>query len=142
MYTAFMFNVINTSLSGVLAASNRVETSARNLVNSGTTSPTKAKQAENPAFRIDRAYIPEKSVQIPLKGGGVRTENIAVKPASLSIFSPYSPISDDQGLVEVPNIDPTVEIAEINRATHAYKSNAAVLKKLDQTFEGFLESIK
>lgn len=136
-----MFNAIHNSLSGLLAASNRLETSARNIVSSQTTSPTKLGRAENPAFKID-AYIPQKSVNSPQQGGGVRAHNVAAQPASLSIFSPYSPIADSKGLVKVPNVDPTVEIAEIKRATHAYKSNAAVLRKLDQTFESFLEEIK
>jgi len=137
-----MINGIRTSLSGLLAASTRASTAANNIANAYNTSKPAGGDTSTAALRTSRAYVPERTVNISRQNGGVTATKVAVTPASLSVYSPENPVANEQGFVNVPNVDPAVEFSELIKAKHAYKANAAVLRTLIETHDTALDIIQ
>lgn len=137
-----MINAMSTSLSGLLAASTRANTAANNIVNAYNTSTPVGGDTSTAALRSTRAYVPQRSVNSSTQNGGVITTKVPVDPSSFNVYSPDNPVSNDQGFISVPNIDPVIEFSELMRAAHAYKANAAVIRTLNETFETALDIIK
>jgi len=125
-----MFKAIQTSISGLLASTVRVNAAASNIVNAQVRSRTSASAA---------GYAPQRVQQTTTATGGVGAAIVPVSPASLAIFDPASPLSDENGIVNIPNVSLPAEIAELTRASQAYKANAKVLKTLDDTFKILLK---
>ena len=134
-----MFKAIQTSVSGLLASSQRLNIAASNIVNSQVKSSPSAKENAAPGLTFNPGYTPLKAEQITTPSGGTRTRTVAVSPANLSVYDPSSPLAGEQGTVNIPNVSFPAEIAEMKRASQAYKANAAVLKTLDETFKSLLK---
>lgn len=137
-----MISGINTSLSGLLAASTRASTAANNIVNAYNTSTPVGGDSSTAALRTTRAYVPQRTINSSQKNGGVIATNVPVNPASLSVYSPENPVSNDQGFVNIPNVDIAIEFSELIKAKHAYKANAAVLRTLFETQDAALDILK
>lgn len=132
-----MFKAIQTSVSGLVAASTRLNVAAENIVNSQVKSTP---QGTVPAGLIFNAgYTPQRVEQSTTASGGVRATIIPVSPSSLSVFDPKSPLANQQGNVAIPNVSLPTEIGEMTKASHTYKANALVLKTLDDTFKTLLK---
>jgi len=61
-YYEIMINGINTSLSGLLAASTRASTAANNIVNAYNTSTPVGGDSSTAAIRTSRAYVPHRTI--------------------------------------------------------------------------------
>ncbi len=133
-----MFKAIQTSVSGLIAATSRANVAASNIVNShvASTPATRGVAATGESFR---GYVPQRTEQTTSPSGGVRAHAVPVSPASLTVYDPTSPLAGDQGTVNIPNVSLPAELAELSRASHAYKANAAVLKTLDETFRALVK---
>ncbi len=132
-----MFKAIQTSVSGLIASSVRLNAVASNIANINVKSTPKGKAPDGLTFSA--GYTPVRVEQTTTGSGGVRATMVPVSPASLSVFDPTSPFANEQGAVNIPNISLPAEIAELARASHAYKANAKVLKTLDETFKILLK---
>ncbi|MBL4601555.1 MAG: hypothetical protein JKY84_02295 [Emcibacteraceae bacterium] len=137
-----MINGINTSLSGLLAASTRASTAANNIVNAYNTSTPAGGDTQTAALRTSRAYVPQRVANSSQKHGGVIATKFSINPASLTVYSPDNPIANDSGFINIPNVDPAVEFSELIKAKHAYKANIAVLRTLYDTQDAALDIIK
>lgn len=137
-----MINSISTSISGLLAASTRANTAANNIVNAYSSSTPSGSDRSTAAIQTARAYIPEKVINSSRKNGGVIATKVPITPSSLTIYNPGNPVANEKGFVNVPNVDPIIEFAELSRATHAYKANAAVLKTLSEISKTTFDIIK
>jgi flagellar basal-body rod protein FlgC len=137
-----MIKGINTSLSGLLAASTRANTAANNIVNAYNTSTPVAGDTSTAAIRTSRAYVPQRTINSSQKTGGVIATNVPINPSSFNVFNPGNPDANSDGLISVPNVSIEVEFAELRKATHAYKANAAVLRTLSDIQETALDIIK
>ncbi len=129
-------------MSGLLAASTRATTAANNIVNAYNTSTPVGGDTSTAALRSTRAYVPERIVNSSSKNGGVIASKVPISPSSLSVFSPENPVSNEQGFIDVPNVDPAVEFSELIKAKHAYKANITVLRTLSEIQESALDIIK
>lgn len=132
-----MFAGLQTTLSALIASSVRFNTAASNIVNAGVKSTPGKATASGPVFRA--GYTPQRVIQTTTGSGGVRASIVPVSPASLSVFDPTSPLGNEKGLVNIPNVSLPVEIAELQKASIAYKANARMLKTLDATFRTILK---
>ena len=126
-----MINAIKIAHSGLLAATNRTEVAARNIVN--------VNAAGQPAFAVEPsaalqgalAYQPRRAVNIPAPAGGVRGTSQPISPATFSVFAPNDPAADSGGLLAYPDVSLAREFTELKLAEHAYKANALVIGALD-----------
>ncbi|PCI32165.1 MAG: flagellar biosynthesis protein FlgC [Alphaproteobacteria bacterium] len=132
-----MFKALQTSVSGLIASSTRLNVAASNIVNARVASSPKGTTGPRQTFRA--GYSPQRVAQTTTAGGGVRATGAPVSPASLSVYDPTSPFANEQGAVDMPNVSLPVEISELRRARHAYEANAKVIKTLDDTFKTLLK---
>ncbi len=137
-----MINGISTSLSGLLAASTRANTAANNIVNAFNTSSPAGGETSTAAVRTARAYVPQRVINTSQKNGGVTATKVPVNPSSLTVFNPNDPVANEQGFVDVPNVDHAVEFSELIKAKHAYKANATVLRTLSDIEDSALDILK
>src|SRR5579883_2676586 len=114
--------VLNNAVSGLNAASQRLQAAASNIANAEDTAPL-SPQAGQP-----QPYQPIETVQSTRPGGGTVATYRPVSPASQAIYDPNSPFADAQGLVAQPNVDYGQELAQTIIAKVAYEANAKVIE--------------
>ena len=112
-----MLSSIGSSISGLNAASRRIEVSANNIANQSSSN-----------------YIPKRVEQISVEGGAVQSVVSDVNPASVPVFNPSSPEADQNGMTQLPNVDVATELVNQAIAAYDYKANLKsiqIQKKLD-----------
>ncbi|VAX02051.1 hypothetical protein MNBD_ALPHA03-342 [hydrothermal vent metagenome] len=134
-----MFKAIQTSVSGLIASSTRLNVAANNIVNSQVRSSPEAQGTAVAGQTFKAGYTPQRVEQTSLPTGGTRATTISVSPASLSVYDPSSSFAGEGGFVNLPNVSFPAEIAEMIRASHAYKANAKTLSSIDETFKALLK---
>ncbi len=117
-----MSSAINTALSGLAAASRRVEVSAANIANQNSTATSVNGVTTN------KSYIPQDVVQISLGAGGVRTEIRDATNPTTKYYAPESAGADENGLVTAPNVDVAKELVNQQIASYDYKANLKAIK--------------
>ena len=128
-----MFSAINTAVSGLHAASRRVEASASNIANARVSiDPDDARTGDQP--RRDQqtqdnppperpVYEPVRVYESAVEGGGVKAEFTPVDPPHVMVHDPDDRLANEDGLVGRPNVDYTREFVNMSQAEHAYKAN-------------------
>lgn len=106
------------ALSGLTAATLKLNVSASNLANADDTSPVGGAGG----------YQPKQVVNSATAGGGVTATAVTVRPATLIAYVPTSPVANAQGQVEAPEIDPITEISNQINASQAFAFQLKVLK--------------
>ncbi len=124
-----MVDAISTALSGLNAASNRIEASASNIANSTTTS---ALDDENAAPALTTAQSAEEN-------GGVRSQIIPKDPGIVERFAPNSPFANEDGVVGAPNVNLAEEAVNLKLAETAYRANIATIKTANEISEALLD---
>jgi len=124
---------INTALSGMNAASTRVAVSASNVANVQST------VARENGDLVNRPYVPQQVAQQSVQPGGVATSLRDVSPPSIPVFSPEDPVANQDGIVELPNVDLNQEVADQMLASNAYKASANVIRRSDEMYQSLLD---
>lgn len=128
-----MIGAISTALTGMFAASKRVEASANNIANmssAGSLDPAKPRQP----------YEAQTTVQIANESGGTTATNIPKKPGFVNAYAPDSPFANAQGEVGVPNVDLAEEAVNLKIAEITYKANASVIKTASEMSDALLNT--
>jgi flagellar basal-body rod protein FlgC len=116
------------ALSGLAAATLKLNASASNIANAGDTSAVGAS-----------GYKPVQVVNSPTPGGGVTAQAVTVKPSSLIVYDPMSPVANAQGLVQAPQIDPIQEIGMLQTARTAFAYSLKALRVANQEQKALLD---
>ena len=131
--------------SGLTAQQLRLDILAENVTNSNTTrtengeGPYRRKlvvfQAETGRDTFRAAMARAADGLAPNKGyataGGVRVVGITEDPSDFKLmYDPSHPDADENGYVELPNIDMVKEITDAMAATQAYAANVTMLNTL------------
>jgi len=111
---------LSIGLSGLLAARQRLETAAGNIVNSSSAG------TEATAFR------PQRTTTETAPGGGVVARNQPVSPPFVRLFSPDHPEASAEGSVLFPNVSLVREMVEIKTAEAGYKASARLIETADE----------
>lgn len=121
-----MSDAMSIALSGMRAATLRLDAAASNIANMPVTGSVSG------APGAKRAYQPVSVDQTSLSGpqglGGVEARTRPVMPAFVPAFEPDASYADADGLVAVPNVDPLEEMVSLTEASLAFRLNAATLK--------------
>ncbi len=124
-----MVSSIDTALSGLNAASKRLEVSANNLANQfSTKSVTDGKVSDTP-------YSAQRVDQISLSSGGVTTQVSNTNPATNTVADPQG------GLQQVPNVDTANELIQTKLASYDFKANLKTIQAQDNMFKNLLDII-
>jgi len=113
------------AVTGLRAQRTRMNVIAQNIANA--MSPVTAKGG---AFRRQMAVLEADQIT-PLTAPdkfGVRVQRIASDPSPLRrVYEPGNPVADEDGYVEYPNVDLSVEMVDLVSAQRAYEANVAVV---------------
>ncbi len=120
-----LLSALSVSLSGMNAASRRLETSAANVANVETDG---ALGADGTAPSVYRAKT---VVQTDVAGGGVATSVVETSPSWVTRVDPTSPLANGSGLVAAPAVDLVSETATQITARLAYAASAKTMKVAD-----------
>ena len=149
-------NSINIVGSGLTAQQLRLDIVAENVTNSQTTRVENGEGAYRrkmvvfeavsgrDSFRAALAQaanglIPN-TVQATPAAGGVRVTEIVEDESPMKIvYDPTHPDADEDGYVELPNVDMVKEMADAMAATRAYASNVTALNTLKSVISSGLE---
>lgn len=115
-----MLNAIGIALSGLQAASRKVEASASNIANMQT-----------PDYEALTTAQTAQSDQNG-HGQGVSSQNIPKTQPFTPSYAPDSPFANSGGYVNTPNVDLAEEAVNMSMAEATYKANVAVLKTVDE----------
>jgi flagellar basal-body rod protein FlgC len=133
-----MSSISAIALSGLNAASRRLEVSASNVANSQTTGALPNADGTVPAG-APVAYTPLALVQTESAGGGVQTSVTTVTPPTTAVFDPQASFANQDGLVAAPNVDLAQEFVGQLLASYSFAANAAVLKADDRNTKALID---
>lgn len=123
-----MLNAIGIALSGLQAASRKVEASASNIANMQTAN-------YEPLTTSQTAQSDQNG-----NAQGVISQNIPKTNAFTPSYAPDSPFANTQGYVNTPNVDLAEEAVNMSIAEATYKANVAVLKTVDEMTNEMLKA--
>lgn len=150
-----IFSIINTSGSGLTAQRTRLDVISDNIANVNTTRTT-----EGGAFRRSRVifkprddsdkfrtpFMPE--ALSPNVGSGVRVFKIEkdLESATRLVYDPTHPdaiqYGDKAGYVEMPNVNPVIEMVDMMEASRAYEANSTMIQSAKTMFNSALSIIR
>ena len=147
-------STINIIGSGITAQHVRLDTISENVTNINTTrteagGPYRRKmvvfQAQNAtrdAFRVALSNARNGLVSNSRfeTSGGVRVVEIAEDPSDLKLrYDPTDPDANDEGYVELPNVDLVKEITDAMAASQSYSANVTTFNVLKSVISSGLE---
>lgn len=128
-----IFNIMNTSASGLTAERLRMDVIADNIANSQTTRTEKGEAyrrkmvvfEENKENFIVPMNITKDKLQFK---GGVKVVKISEDKSPFTmIYDPEHPDANEKGYVAMPNVNTVKEMVDMITATRAYEANATVV---------------
>jgi len=125
-----MGNAMSIAVSGMQAASVRLDAAASNIVNRNSDGP--------PAG--SGAYQPVSVSQSATADGGVSASLQPVTPSTLLVYDPSSPYANVQGMVAQPNVDLATEIVNLKLAQHDFRASLLAYKASSQIFKSLLDA--
>jgi flagellar basal-body rod protein FlgC len=121
-----MSNISTIALSGMNAASRRIEVSASNVANVMSTGALPNADGSVPAG-APTAYAPLEVVQTASADGGTQTTVTTVTPSTTAVSDPQAPFANQDGLVAAPNVDLSQELVNQMMASYSFAANAKVM---------------
>jgi flagellar basal-body rod protein FlgC len=135
-----MSSISTIALSGMNAAARRLEVSASNVANAGSTGALPAKDGPAPAG-TQQAYAPLQVVQTANADGGTQTAVTPVNPAYVATSDPQAPFANQDGLVAAPDVDLSREMINQMLASYSFAANARVLKTDGQMTKTLIDTL-
>jgi flagellar basal-body rod protein FlgC len=124
-----MSSIFSIALSGLNAASQRLQVSASNVANLDSTGALP--DPKTGATGTPAPYQPLQVSQQSLVSGGTVATVTPSTPAFTAQYSPDSPYADKNGLVGAPNVDLATEAVNQITAINAYRANLRVIQVAD-----------
>lgn len=127
-----MTSSFGVSLSALNVAATRMQVSANNLANRQSTGTRVNGEV------VNEPYKPQRVVQTT--EGGVPKANIeTVTNPTQKLYMPDHPQADEQGFLEVPNVDEASELIEMKMATYDYKAALKAITIEDKMQQALLD---
>ncbi|HUU10013.1 MAG TPA: flagellar basal body rod protein FlgC [Phycisphaerae bacterium] len=126
--------MVDIAVSGLRAQSLRLNLISANIANAETTHTATGR----PYRRQDVVLA-----TTPENLGGVTVISIARDQSAFqSVLIPGHPDADEQGYVEMPNVQLPTEMMNLVFASRAYEANVAVLKRYQDMVEATIELLR
>lgn len=133
-----MSSILSIAVSGITAASERLQDSATNVANAESDGPTSSASAQVQA-QYPPAYTPKQVHQVPLAGGGTQAITSNVQPATVLAYDPTAPYADQNGEVAKPNVSFTNEAYQQLTARYDFVMNAYVMRVYSRMQKSLLD---
>lgn len=114
---------LQISAAGLRAQSGRVRIVAENLANSNST-------AEAPGLDPYRRQVPVFSSFLDRATGAnlVEVSRVDLDPSAFTLrFDPSHPAANEEGYIQLPNVNPLVEMMDLREAQRSYEANLGAL---------------
>ena len=134
-----MSSVQSIAVSGMLAASQRLQVSAMNVANMRSDGALPDAQG-NYAPGAPRAYSPLRVDQVDTTNGGTRAIVSEVSPSYVATYDPSAPYANSDGMVAAPNVDLADEVVQQLMASYAYAANARVVTSYNQMVKSLFDA--
>ena len=134
-----MSSISSIAVSGLNAATRRVEVSASNIANQQSTGALPSANGAGPTG-APQAYRPLQVNQTDSAGGGTQTTTGEVSPATVPVSDPQAPFANADGMVAAPNVDLAQELIGQMVAKYSYAANLASLKADDRMTKSLLDA--
>jgi flagellar basal-body rod protein FlgC len=117
-----LFNVMTIAGSALTAQSARLNATASNLANADSVA-----DADGKPYRAKQVVF--KAMPVTTDGGlGVRVTGVVDSAApGRMVYDPKSPAANEQGYVEMPNVNVVEEMTNMISASRAYQTNAEIM---------------
>jgi flagellar basal-body rod protein FlgC len=125
------------AVSGLNAASLRLQVAASNIANASSDGPLPG--APNPE-NFPSAYSALQVNQVNNLGGGTSASVTNFSPPTVATYDPSAPYADGRGMVASPNVDVANELVQMLIARFSYAANAQVIR-VDAQMRGALFNI-
>jgi flagellar basal-body rod protein FlgC len=126
-----MSSIATIAVSGMNAASRRLEVSASNVANARSTGALPNADGTLPSG-APKAYSPLELVQTDVAGGGTQTTITTASSPTSASYDPSAPFANKDGLVASPNVDLAQEMISQLVAKYSFAANARVLTASDE----------
>ena len=114
---------MQVSAAGMRAQSGRVRIVSENLANANSTS---AVEGQDPY----RRQVPVFSSYLDRNSGAnlVEVSRVSLDPSAFTLrFDPSHPAADAEGYIQLPNVNPLVEMMDLREAQRSYEANLGAL---------------
>jgi flagellar basal-body rod protein FlgC len=128
-----MVAAINIALSGLTAASKRIEVASQNLASQSATRTQRDGQVTN------QPYVPQDVVQLSEAAGGTQALSVPAANPVTRQYQPEHPDADPAGFVKIPNVDTAEQLVNIQMASYDFKANLKVLQAQDEIAKSTLD---
>ena len=124
------FGIIDVARTGASAANTWLGAISHNLANANTIT----RVGEEP-FRAQRIMLQAQSDQ----QGTLVTDIVSDQREAQLTFDPSHPLADENGIVQLANVDVSTEMAELIVATRHYQMNLRVVSAAEEAYQAALE---
>ena len=122
---------LNNAQSGLNANSVKLANSASNIANAQSTRTN----GEN------TVYQPRDTYTVTQPTGGVIAYTQLRDPATVQSLSLNNPLANEDGLIELPNVNLDEELITQAQASNAYQANAVVMNKANDLAETLINAL-
>jgi flagellar basal-body rod protein FlgC len=144
-----IFNALDTSASALTAQRLRMDVVSSNLANAQTTRGVMNQDGSYEPYRRKMVVMEPKvgsfgafleKAQNRTAGSGVKVSGIVEDTTPFkNMYNPSHPDADENGYVQLPNVDPLKEMVDLMSATRSYEANITSLNASKQMFMKALE---
>jgi flagellar basal-body rod protein FlgC len=131
-------DILAIAVSGLSAASLRVNVAASNIANASTTGPLPASGGSGTS-----AYVPLRVDQIAQSSGSTPGGTVAtvstVSPSFVAQYDPGAPFANQDGLVAAPNVDLVDEFVQLEIAKNSFIASAKVIQAYAEMTDTLLD---
>lgn len=134
-----IFHSLHTSASALTAQRLRMDVISSNIANAQTTRATMDEDGNfeayrrkmvvlEPNYKSFKSFLHKAQHHASRPGSGVRASRIIEdqEPFKL-VFNPTHPDANEEGYVQLPNVDPLKEMVDLMSATRSYEANITSL---------------
>lgn len=140
-----LFNSINISATGMTAERTRMDVISENISNVNTTrtsngTPYRRKMVTFEEKKPKFSSVLNDALKSSGESSGVKISNIVKNDAEYKrIYEPGHPDANEEGYVEMPNVDVAKEMVDMISATRGYEANITALNSSKSMFTKALE---
>lgn len=133
-----VFNTIRIAGSALTSERLRMDVIAENLANANTT-----RGVDGEPYRRKQVVVQERGGSFEDVLNGVQVAGIVEDAAPLRrVYDPGHPDADDNGYVELPNVNSVTEMVDLITATRAYEANVQIMTSSRQSFTRTLDLLR
>lgn len=138
-----MFGSMNISASGLEASRKRMEAVASNLANAESSAPVGGQVYQPRRVKLSEAYESfQNELRWQSRGQGVESETVEENRPARLVHDPGHPDADANGMVRIPDIELTDELAEMMAARRAYDAGLTAYSQARELFLNTLDIIR